>query len=141
MVKHFTTKELDGVICKQCTTCDKWLSLSDSFYRYKDGSPQSNCKDCVKRRGREAYRSLKREAVTKLGNKCADCQQSFPACVYDFHHLDPSQKDLSVSRIRRKCDIDKFWQEVSKCVLLCSNCHRLRHFAVENDTEDGIFSE
>ena len=69
----------------------------------------------------------KRLAVEYKGNKCNDCQQSFPDCVYDFHHLDPKQKDTNPSELLKK-SFDKAKDELDKCVLLCSNCHRLRHF-------------
>ncbi|MEE8597958.1 MAG: hypothetical protein V3S69_00270 [Dehalococcoidales bacterium] len=53
------------------------------------------------------------------------CAGVFDRCVYDFHHvgkkdMNPSQA-LSLSWERAK-------EELKKCVLLCSNCHRLRHF-------------
>lgn len=61
------------------------------------------------------------------GNKCADCQQSFIRDVYDFHHLDPSKKEAAISVLLGKASFQTVKEETAKCILLCSNCHRIRH--------------
>lgn len=74
----------------------------------------------------------KQQAVELLGGKCLDCQQQFHLACYDFHHLDPTQKDFNpCSGLTKKESV--FLAELQKCVLLCANCHRLRHF--KYDTE------
>ena len=77
------------------------------------------------------YRRAKRKAaVEHLGGKCMDCGHKYPEAVYDFHHKDPSQKDNHVSiLIKDNRKLETILNEASKCELLCSNCHRLRHFA------------
>lgn len=54
------------------------------------------------------------------------CGQSFPDCVYDFHHINPDEKDFQLSsgstRGLKACK-----EEVDKCLLLCANCHRIVH--------------
>lgn len=75
-----------------------------------------------KQKGREN----KLKAIEYLGGCCIDCKQTFPPNVYDFHHLDPSIKETTIARI-----MGRSWKniipELDKCVLLCANCHRLRH--------------
>lgn len=68
----------------------------------------------------------KLEAVNYLGGACKDCGLK-DQCVdiYDFHHIDPNKKDFEIAKNNRKCD--KIKQELNKCILLCSNCHRRRH--------------
>jgi hypothetical protein len=64
-----------------------------------------------------------------MGSSCVDCGISYPNThysVFDFHHLDPSEKDVDWSKLRLR-SWDKIVKELSKCVLLCSNCHRIRH--------------
>lgn len=46
--------------------------------------------------------------------------------IFDFHHLNPSEKDVDWSKLRLKSD-ESIKNELNKCVLLCSNCHRKRH--------------
>lgn len=62
-----------------------------------------------------------------LGGQCADCGLKTDRIeVYDFHHLDPKQKDLNVGNaLYRAWDVVA--AELLKCALLCSNCHRIRH--------------
>ena len=61
-----------------------------------------------------------------FGGKCQDCSGVFPQYVYDFHHVN-NDKDFSPS-YALTMKWDKAEQELKKCVLLCANCHRIRHF-------------
>lgn len=72
-------------------------------------------------------RLRKKELVETFGNICHDCKQSFDPVVYDFHHLDPTQKDFNPSYIY-KMNPERAKEELKKCVMLCSNCHRIRHY-------------
>jgi len=76
------------------------------------------------------YRLEKRQkAIEHLGDKCADCDKQYPSACYDFHHTDPNKKDDCVSiLIRNNRKLETILNEASKCELLCSNCHRIRHF-------------
>lgn len=66
------------------------------------------------------------ELVQLFGNQCVDCKQIYPMCAYDFHHLDPSAKEgRQALTTKRK---DRIVKEIEKCVLLCANCHRIRHW-------------
>lgn len=68
-----------------------------------------------------------------MGEKCGDCKNSFPAPVYEFHHLNPKEKERNPSYLFRKG-----WkateEELLKCVMLCANCHRIRHWM--KDTQE-----
>lgn len=44
----------------------------------------------------------------------------------DFHHRDPKLKSFPIGT-NRKCHTSVIAAEIRKCVLLCSNCHRLCH--------------
>lgn len=87
-------------------------------------------------------RQIKNRGVQALGGKCAICGGVFEDCCYDFHHLDPSKKDFTIS----ECNTNgaKSWlllrEEIKKCAILCSNCHRLYHNGyVELDTTKNYF--
>ena len=70
-------------------------------------------------------RQNKLRAIEYLGGHCTDCGNKFPPYVYDFHHLDPTIKEYSVTRL-----MGRKWEgivpELDKCILLCANCHRIR---------------
>lgn len=57
--------------------------------------------------------------------KCEQCGENHPQCL-EFHHVDPSQKDFMISKIRFSSQ--KLKKELEKCIVLCSNCHRKLHY-------------
>lgn len=74
---------------------------------------------------RDEYR-LRVDAVkAELGHRCLDCDQSFPVYVLDFDHRPEEVKLFSVTN-----GFNYTWNEVlaeiSKCDLVCANCHRVR---------------
>lgn len=56
---------------------------------------------------------------------CTNCGENHIACL-EFHHVDPSIKEESISRLvyTRK----RLQEELEKCIVLCSNCHRKLHY-------------
>ena len=80
----------------------------------------------------QRIRARKQQAVEYMGGKCSDCHTVYPAAVYDFHHLNPAEKDMDPQKALR-ATWDKARVELDKCVLLCANCHRIRHFVSEED--------
>jgi len=68
-------------------------------------------------------------AILHLGGKCKHCSLAYTsknAIVFDFHHLDPTTKSFKLAS-KTNTTPEKFMAEVNKCILLCSNCHRLLH--------------
>lgn len=78
----------------------------------------------------EQRRSNKTKAVQEKGGVCYDCGGNFPDCCYDFHHLNPL-KDNEVPSNVLHCSWKRIEEMLNECVMLCSNCHRIRH------NEDG----
>lgn len=58
---------------------------------------------------------------------CADCGKSYPSYVMDFDHC-RGKKDFNISTyVRSRCgSIKKLLEEIKKCDVVCSNCHRER---------------
>ncbi len=113
---------------KTCIRCQQTKPLCDFYPKpRKSGGVTCYCKPCFNVYTTERFRRRKRQAVAYLGGRCADCGGIFPYYVYDFHHLDPSQKDVQFTVLRRRS-----WaairMELDKCALLCANCHRIRHW-------------
>lgn len=59
------------------------------------------------------------------GGKCERCGYNTCLKALEFHHLDPTKKDFTISNDHFKL-IDAV-KESKKCVLLCANCHRELH--------------
>lgn len=76
-------------------------------------------------------RELNKVTAIKLkGCKCEICGLEYNgknAPCFDFHHVDSSSKEYSPSTVL-SMSRDKQSTELSKCILVCSNCHRLIHF-------------
>jgi hypothetical protein len=66
----------------------------------------------------------KERIIQSFGGSCGICGYKKCQRSLDLHHLDPNEKDFSLSAIRAR---PKSWesivQELRKCVLLCKNCH------------------
>lgn len=85
-------------------------------------------------------KQIKKRAIQAFGNKCLICGNSFPDSVYDFHHIDPETKDFSFGGSGTPSSKSGWYDirdELQKCILVCSNCHRIIHnekndFTIEN---------
>jgi len=55
---------------------------------------------------------------------CADCGVAFPAVCMDFDHV-RGTKAFNVSQMHSRSKRLVF-DEMSKCEVVCSNCHRVR---------------
>lgn len=68
----------------------------------------------------------------KSSLSCTQCGEQHPATL-DFHHVRPSQKKISVAQLvaegYSRIRIEK---ELTKCKVLCSNCHRKLHYKNNN---------
>lgn len=76
------------------------------------------------KRQNDRRKARKLEAIERLGRACNDCGVTYPPEIYDFHHINPEDKTDHPGRVFNRVD---WWEEISKCALLCANCHRLRH--------------
>jgi hypothetical protein len=115
---------------KYCPKCKKIKNKCD-FYKVNTRSDalQSKCKICNHNNVKARAKGIKLKMLEYKGNQCIDCSlhiKNTKACVFDFHHLDPSTKDINFNIIRWK-SWDVIKKELDKCVILCSNCHRIRH--------------
>lgn len=73
----------------------------------------------------QRWRVKARKWITRYaGDTCQCCNYDTYIGNLSFHHLDPTQKDITISRLVNKCHSwHKIIAEADKCVLLCHNCH------------------
>lgn len=113
--KEFQTKNY-GNSRRYCFDCSP--QVTDNFTRADN--------IVVKRR------AIKRQLVKEAGGKCQKCGYNASIRALQFHHLDPEEKDFTVStNITR--GMNELREEVKKCVLLCSNCHVEEHERLSNE--------
>lgn len=93
----------------------------------------SYCKKCFNIRCQKRWVNRKINAINYKGGKCEDCFLELSKshyAVFEFHHLNPKQKDFDWSKLRFQ-SIKTIESELDKCALLCANCHRIRHVKIE----------
>jgi hypothetical protein len=67
------------------------------------------------------------KTVDELRNKpCLDCNSSFPSEAMDFDHI--SDKVMNISKLKKRSNLHKLLLELSKCELVCANCHAVRTY-------------
>lgn len=116
---------------KKCCKCKEIKNISE-FYKKTDKYLQPYCKHCLNQIQIERWRKRKIEAIKYKGSCCVKCGARYPdepSCVFDFHHLQPEIKEMSWNELRLYSD-KKIKEELDKCILLCSNCHRKIHNSI-----------
>lgn len=66
----------------------------------------------------------------KEGNPCDDCHKFFPSYVMQFDHV-RGRKLHNISDMGRY-SLDSLEAELSKCDIVCSNCHAVRTYFRRN---------
>jgi len=87
--------------------------------------------------------TTKTRMVESLGGKCVCCGYNRNHWALEFHHVDPSQKLFSLGGMRAN---PRSWgavvEELRKCVILCSNCHReVEHGSLKIPSDCTRFNE
>lgn len=63
----------------------------------------------------------------KESTPCEDCAKNFPYYVMHFDHLPGFQKLFNISQFKNYTkDIEVVKREISKCDVVCANCHAER---------------
>lgn len=132
-ISHFKWKSLqifeDGTIT--CPICKQRKPKSE-FYKCENKAKgiHYRCKQCENELYSKPIKN-KLKWAKYLGGKCSNCGIEITVdnyCIFDFHHLDPSKKEYSVTQLLRNFTSEEILKtEIDKCVLLCANCHRLEH--------------
>jgi hypothetical protein len=133
---------------KTCNHCGRELPLNEFNWRYKSlGVRQPCCRECQKNQKNDWYiRNQESERVRlreqKSQNKaslqayiwdylsnhpCIDCGEADPR-VLEFDHV-RGDKHSSISKmVTDNRSLAAVQEEIQKCVVRCSNCHRRRHY-------------
>lgn len=107
---------------KEC----KYHGLTE--YRYDKSNKRNVCKKCASQAVQRRRDKVKQMAVEYLGGKCNICGYDKCLGALDFHHRDSNKKDFGISHKGYTRSWEKVKKELDKCDLLCSNCHREKHW-------------
>jgi tellurite resistance-related uncharacterized protein len=128
---------------KECSKCKQQKPLT-MFNKHKNGTT-SWCKTCVQDGSKKYYNDKKEKLKEKRkiyydsrrkwyneykqNLKCSLCDENHIACL-EFHHTEPDKKDFNISEALGRLNLDKnkILEEINKCIVLCSNCHKKLHW-------------
>lgn len=127
---------------KRCSKCKELKPISEfAVNKTKKDGHASDCKACRKLYRDKHYQEHKDYYKTKVAEykkkkaaefeeykgtlKCEICGESRPWCL-DFHHINPLEKENEVVNLIESPR--KLKEEIKKCIVLCSNCHRDLHY-------------
>lgn len=82
---------------------------------------------------KEHRKRVKEELIAYKGGKCEICGYNKCIAALDFHHINPEEKDFTISNSNIYKNIEALKQEVDKCMLVCANCHRELHYQQDNN--------
>lgn len=131
----------------KCNTCQRDdLEASDfTFKNKKTGKLHKQCKRCRSEYHKVYYLNNKDTYIAKAKSNnpiyyqqkrkwindyktsagCKYCNEKRAACL-DFHHTDKN-KEFEISKFKW-FSYKKLESEMRKCIVICSNCHRLLHY-------------
>jgi predicted transcriptional regulator len=114
---------------KICPSCKIKKLLTDFYMRSSKGrrGHGSWCKKCMNAQVLKRQRAYKAAHVKRKGGCCQACGFDKYDGALEFHHVDPSQKDNKMGKMAGSSNSPKVQAELAKCVLLCSNCHKMVH--------------
>lgn len=110
----------DGLLEKICPICGATFKPKSA-----GASNRMCCYDCMP----DGIQLTRGMFLAKLkqarGGKCVRCGYDKCLKALEFHHINPTQKDFTISNDHFKL-LDAV-EESKKCILLCSNCHKEFH--------------
>jgi hypothetical protein len=111
----------DSIYCPKC--CQ--IKPITEFYSRNKYRLQSYCKKCFNTNCTQRWINKKIEIVRDFGGKCSKCGYSKNLGALSFHHL--FNKEFSWNKMRLLSK-EKMQKELSKCILVCANCHAEIHY-------------
>ena len=107
----------DGLntICRECSNARSKQYYASNSEHHKKVIAQRN--RCIRKNNRSKLDAFKVQG-------CSLCNEK-DVCCLDFHHVS-EDKDYAVSNMVG-LSWKKILEEISKCILVCANCHRKLH--------------
>jgi hypothetical protein len=128
---------------KICSKCKETCNISKFAFVNKEANKRHcQCNSCRKATAKTSYNKRQQFVISKVVLRnalvkqqfkeykntlyCTVCGESETICL-DFHHLDPTQKEGTISSMIAAIGKKRLDEEIEKCVVVCSNCHRKIH--------------
>lgn len=101
--------------------------MSEFYQRRGKIGGSSYCKPCTNSESLLRQRKFKAKCIEYKGGKCEICGYNKFQGALEFHHRDPTQKDFQLSKAKSWTFSERVENELDKCQILCSNCHKELH--------------
>lgn len=95
------------------------------------------CRVCTSGLSRIQARFSKQERVNYKGGECQHCGYNKCLAALQFHHIEPDDKTFGIAALNTTSNNPRIFEELDKCILLCSNCHHELHANIE-DIDDKV---
>ena len=116
-------------VCTRCTIEKSWEAFHPYNYKPKTLRPErraSWCKACLEGHTRELEFTRRWSLDVFKDEPCADCGVEQDIACMQFHHRIPEDKLFTIgAHVTRKWSALR--DEISKCDIICANCHKMRH--------------
>jgi hypothetical protein len=113
-----------------CICCEVKLNSENATYKKSRGTYHSYCKICFAEKSFKQRFNFKIKALEYKGNCCESCSYNKDITALEFHHKNPAQKEINPAKLYHK-PWEFAQQELDKCSVLCSNCHREEHHRLD----------
>ena len=114
---------------QKCCRCNVLLTPENSYDRKQKKIYSSYCKECTSKNTLEKRIKFKQFCVDYKGGSCIKCGYNKDITALEFHHKNPKDKEIDPSKMMNKSP-EFIKNELDKCELLCSNCHREEHYKI-----------
>ena len=114
---------------KFCSKCNEVKSVQEFYFNKTKNLYGQFCKKCHNDYSMSRQKNVKKQAVEYKGNKCQICLYDKCINALEFHHRDPSEKEFTIAELKNS-SFNKLKNELDKCLLVCSNCHREIHAGI-----------
>lgn len=133
--------ELDGRSPKNRKYCYRCVPIGDEkaskkiTKKIREKAHKSPSKLKSNKRALEKLKKRREMMVDEIDKLLNDIKKECSLCGYNkcrralhYHHKIPNKKVRDLSAKGKFKNIEEFKKEVSKCVLLCANCHAEAHY-------------
>lgn len=118
---------------KNCIICNKELHGNQNKFCSNNCKQKAHYNKHFKNNPNSTYSQYKRadirkkQMISSLGGCCSKCGYNKNYAALEFHHIKDKSFNLD-SRNISNTSMTKLLEELKKCILLCSNCHREHHY-------------
>jgi predicted RNA-binding Zn-ribbon protein involved in translation (DUF1610 family) len=116
---------------KVCSSCKVELPIGEFYSNgYQPNGKKkykSKCKQCQTVQNKNRVENIIIEVAGSYS--CNICGYNKCTNALEFHHIDPSKKEYLISDLKT-CSKEILVEELKKCIIVCSNCHREIHYGM-----------